>query len=109
MPAAGYTYVWAFVVRADSRHLFEKHYGPDGTWAQLFRRSEGYVETLLLHDKSTPLRYITVDRWRSHRDYEEFRLKFANDYARLDRQCEHMTTHEEGLGEYDEWVKGSHT
>lgn len=102
MPMSGYTYMWAFVIREDSRQQFERHYGPDGTWAQLFRQSEGYIETLLLHDRNDPLRYITVDRWRSHREYGEFRLRFAAEYATLDGQCEQMTSHEESLGEYGE-------
>jgi heme-degrading monooxygenase HmoA len=98
----GYTYIWAFVVREDSRQQFEEHYGPSGTWAQLFRMSDEYIETLLLQDKNDPCRYVTIDRWRSHGAYKAFRTGFADDYARLDRQCGSLTTHEQALGEYVE-------
>jgi len=98
----GYAYVWAFTLRAESRQEFEEHYGPEGTWARLFRQSEGYIETLLLHDRNDPLKYLTVDRWRSRQDYEEFRRRFAADYDELDRRCENLTAHEERLGEFFE-------
>lgn len=99
---SGYATVWEFRVRADRREEFERHYGPQGTWAGLFRQAAGYVGTELLHDRSDPLRYLTVDRWTGIEAYRAFRAEFAGPYAALDRACEGMTTHEAALGEYDE-------
>jgi hypothetical protein len=95
---ASYTLVWEFHVASNCVAEFEGHYGPEGTWAQLFRRSTGYVETILLRDAAEALRYLTIDRWRSAEDYQRFRTEFASDYADLDEQCEALTTREVALG-----------
>ena len=99
---SGYSYVWEFHVSVDSAAEFEKHYGPNGTWAALFRRAPGYVDTLLLADRSLPGRYITIDRWASEEAYLAFRDAFAADYAALDLECEKLTTGETCLGVYRE-------
>ena len=98
----GYATVWEFRIRGDRRAEFERHYGPEGTWVALFRKADGYVGTQLLHDRSEPLRYLTIDRWKSLEDYRAFRERFAEPYASLDRSCEDLTTRETALGEYDE-------
>ena len=41
-----YVIVWRFT--AADPVTFEEHYGPNGTWAQLFRRSGDYLRTDLL-------------------------------------------------------------
>ncbi len=99
----GYASVWEFRVQPSSQEEFEKHYGPNGTWAVLFSRSPGYLGTLLLRDSSEPLRYLTVDRWTGEAEYLEFRSRFAREYAELDRECESLTTHEAALGEFTDF------
>ena len=81
---------------------FEHHYAPDGTWAQLFRRAPGYVRTDLLTDGTA---YVTLDWWTSRDAYDAFRSAHAEDYARLDRECESLTLSEESLGSFEE-VRG---
>ena len=98
---AGYATVWEFRVRSERREEFERHYGPEGSWFVLFRQAPGYLGTELLHDRSEPLRYLTIDRWASAEAYRAFRAEFARDYATLDAACEGLTTHEAALGEYD--------
>jgi quinol monooxygenase YgiN len=100
-PFAGYVTVWEFRVRDDRRAEFERHYGPEGSWAGLFRQAEGYLGTELLHDRSDPLRYLTIDRWESADACRAFRAEFAGPYSSLDAACEALTTHEAALGEYD--------
>jgi heme-degrading monooxygenase HmoA len=95
---AGCVYIWEFRVRPNCVAEFEKHYGAGGSWALLFRQAEGYIETLLLQDATEPLRYVTIDRWRSEEDYRAFRSRFAPQYAALDRQCEALTLRESELG-----------
>jgi heme-degrading monooxygenase HmoA len=97
-----YTYVWEFEVSPDLATDFEQHYGPTGTWAQLFRRSPDYLETLLLKDNAVPGRYLTVDRWRSENAYLAFKSAFAAQYAQLDNECERLTAGERSLGEFSE-------
>ena len=95
---AGYAHIWEFEVEPASIDEFERHYGPQGSWASLFRRSPGYVETLLLRDEKDPLRYRTVDRWRSAEDYRAFRAGLGRAYAELDERCAALTTRETDLG-----------
>lgn len=97
-----YTYVWEFRVATDAIADFERHYGPDGTWATLFKRSQGYIETLLLADRSLPGRYLTVDRWLDEAAYLSFRSRFAADYAALDSECEALTIEETFIGAFRE-------
>ena len=52
--------LWEFVVHEDKKEEFERHYSPQGTWAQLFGRSPAYHGTTLLAGENN--RYITCDR-----------------------------------------------
>lgn len=97
-----YAYAWEFHVPADLQAEFEQHYGPDGTWARLFGRAPGYLETLLLKDRSTAGRYVTIDRWRDEGAFLAFRSAFLREYEQLDRQCEQLTTSEQSLGAFTE-------
>jgi hypothetical protein len=100
--AGAYTYLWEFDVPPESVAEFERHYGPAGTWAQLFARATGYLGTALLMDPQAPGRYLTVDRWQNERGYLDFRSEFAAQYAELDRDCERLTTGERSLGAFIE-------
>jgi heme-degrading monooxygenase HmoA len=92
--------IWEFTVDEAARAEFERHYGPQGSWAALFGRAEGFLGTLLLRDASTPGRYLTVDRWQSPEAYASFRDGFAAEYAALDRQCERLTRAERMIGTF---------
>ena len=61
---------------------FEQEYGPDGEWAQFFRRGRGYVGTELLRDVETPGRYMVVDRWESADAYNAFAADHRDEYMR---------------------------
>jgi heme-degrading monooxygenase HmoA len=100
--AGRYAYVWEFRVAPEHREAFERHYGPTGSWVTLFRESPGYIESWLLRDQTDGLRYLTIDRWESAAAYRLFRARFAEQYAALDRLCEHLTTCENSLGHYAE-------
>ena len=100
--SVGVTHVWEFQVPPAAEAEFRRHYGPTGSWVDLFRRSPGHIETLLLRDAATPGRYVTIDRWESAASYEAFRERFAAEYAALDARCEKLTTREVRLGSFDE-------
>jgi heme-degrading monooxygenase HmoA len=99
---SGYSYVWEFHVSVEHQAAFEQHYGPEGSWVQLFRRSPGFRETLLLIDRSNSGRYLTVDRWQSEQAYLDFRGAFSAQYAGLDADCGKLTTAETFLGAFRE-------
>jgi hypothetical protein len=98
----GYAYIWEFDIRAERQADFESIYGPEGEWAELFRQASGYVGTLLLKDRSSSTRYVTIDRWRSEQDCEDFRVRFSREYEALDEACQELTVREASLGAYDE-------
>jgi hypothetical protein len=91
-----YVVIWRFTTKDGEN--FERHYGPDGTWARLFRRSTDYVRTDLLRGGDA---YLTLDWWTSAAAYEAFRDAHAEEYARLDAECEALTTAEEKLGAFE--------
>ncbi len=97
---SGYSYVWEFDVAESSAPEFEKCYGPKGDWAMLFRKSDGYLSTELLRDKTNPLRYLTIDHWQSEKHHSEFLSTFKAEYDELDRQCEELTVQETMIGTF---------
>jgi heme-degrading monooxygenase HmoA len=97
----GYAYIWEFFVRPGSEDEFVRHYGPDGTWAELFRRAPGYLGTLLLRDHEERSRFVTVDSWESVDALAAFRREFAAGFTKLDERCEQLTTRENALGTYE--------
>jgi heme-degrading monooxygenase HmoA len=91
---------WEFEVAPDQRDAFERRYGPEGDWARLFARADGFLGTRLLRDTGTSGCYVTLDAWRSEADWQAFRARFAAEYAALDRDCEALTTREARLGAF---------
>jgi len=106
MAAAEFTAIWEFTVAPARQAEFESHYGPDGSWARLFGRGEGYLGSELLRDGADPLRYVTVDRWESVEAWRAFRSRFAGEYERLDREFEALTNHEAPLAVVRRWQDG---
>ena len=92
--------VWQFEVAEEKVSGFEAAYGPDGSWAQLFRNSPSYVGTELLRDAYVPGRYLTIDRWASEDDFRAFRKDHDHEYEALDRTCDALTGRETRVGAY---------
>jgi heme-degrading monooxygenase HmoA len=92
--------VWQFEVADQSVAAFEAAYGPDGSWAQLFRLSTEYLGTELLRDAYVPGVYLTVDRWASEDDFRAFRKDHDGEYETLDRSCDALTSRETRVGAY---------
>src|SRR4030095_14778666 len=86
---------------------FEQVYGPEGEWVRLFGRDARYRGTRLLRDVGRERVYVAVEWWgsraaregvygtvycwESREAYEEFRQKFAAEYAEIDERCEALT------------------
>lgn len=92
--------VWQFEIAEDKISAFETAYGPDGSWAKLFRNSPHYVGTELLRDAYGSGSYLTIDRWSSEADFRAFRKQHDQDYEALDRQCDSLTSRETRIGAY---------
>ena len=96
-----YVIIWKFTVRPGLEADFAAAYGPEGLWAQFFRRGPGYVETELLRDALTPRQYFTIDRWESQAAFESFQARYADDYKAIDRECEVLTESEVKIGSFE--------
>ncbi len=93
--------LWQFDVDPDKQAEFERYYGPEGEWVQLFRLADGYLGTDLLKDSEGPLRYVTVDRWASREAYDQFRDRFTEQYLEIDRICVGFTVDERLIGYFE--------
>ena len=92
--------VWQFEIAEEKVSAFEAAYGPDGAWAQLFRRSADYKGTELLRDAYVPGGYLTIDRWTSEEAFRAFRKDHDREYEALDRECDALTAKETRVGAY---------
>lgn len=96
-----FSYIWEYRVREEDQAVFEAGYGPEGEWAELFRRGAGYLRTELLRDRADPTRYVTIDYWESEKAFLAFRRELASDFEEIDRRFERVTAEEAKLGEFD--------
>jgi heme-degrading monooxygenase HmoA len=92
-----YVIVWQFVAKSGFEGEFEAAYGPRGRWAQFFRAGDGYLGTELWRGSAS---WITVDRWRSESEYQQFRRDRLDEYAALDREMERLTERETQVGTF---------
>ena len=99
-----FTAVWEFQVSADKRRVFERAYGPNGDWAKLFCRGEGYIRTELIRDRDAPGRYLTLDFWTSRLAYQKFRRQNLAKYKAIDKRGAALTQSERCIGEFQRSV-----
>mgnify|MGYP000642797246 CR=1 FL=1 len=92
--------IWQYTVKQDYISEFQRVYASDGDWVKLFRQAKGFILTDLHQDINYPNQFISVDNWRSKKDYESFKKLFATEYQELDKKCEKFTESEEHLGEF---------
>jgi len=97
----GHVIIWEFRVRPGLRQRFEFAYGPEGAWAELFRRSQGYMGTELNRDANDDRRYVTLDFWVSRQEYESFRREHAAEYKAMDQDFAEMTESEIEIGRFE--------
>ena len=93
--------VWEFRVKHDRLAEFKDAYKPGGTWAQLFHKASGFVETELLRDSDERTRFFTIDKWNSRDEYDAFRAKYDSEYLAIDARMEKLTDFEEQVGVFE--------
>lgn len=96
----GYVVMWEFRVQPGMEGRFERAYGSEGAWAQLFKTGDGFSGTELHRDVSVPRRYVTLDFWKSQEAYQRFRRENAVRYASIDAECESLTQSEAEIGSF---------
>jgi heme-degrading monooxygenase HmoA len=89
--------VWEYDVPETAAADFERIYGSDGAWAQLFSSSDGFEGTELFASVSNPGRYLTVDRFRDEASWRRFQAEHREAYLALDAASEGLTVAEREL------------
>lgn len=92
--------LWEYEVKTDRVPCFEKAYGPEGSWAELFRRSPHYLSTQLLRDPFRSFIHFTLDFWDSEIAYQQFKLTYHAGYDWLDRETCHFFLAERYVGSF---------
>jgi heme-degrading monooxygenase HmoA len=95
-----WTIVWIFHVKPAKRRVFQRVYGPDGDWAQLFAKDRNYIGSELLRDSTNTRCYLTIDRWTSRAAYHNFKKEHRKEFVALDKRCETLTVREVKIGEF---------
>jgi heme-degrading monooxygenase HmoA len=86
--------LWEFEVKPGSEECFQRAYGPDGQWVQLFKRDPHFRGTQLQRDPARPLFYFTIDIWDSEIAYQQFIDANRASYVELDRNGGKLTLNE---------------
>ncbi|MCG8606793.1 antibiotic biosynthesis monooxygenase [bacterium] len=98
---ATFAYIWEYMVEDDQVAEFQRIYGPEGEWVDLFSKEDGYIRTDLYRDLENPQRFVTTDFWVSRAAKDQHRESFASEFAELDRHCEALTLEEKFLGDFE--------
>jgi heme-degrading monooxygenase HmoA len=93
--------VFRYRVDPDETGDFEQVYGPDGPWARLFARAEGYAGTELLADAGRAGSYLVIDRWASRAARAAFLAAHGEEYDAFGLECEHLWLDEQRLGAFE--------
>ena len=93
--------LWEFRVAAEHCEEFERLYGAEGDWAQLFARSAEFRGTTLVRDPAVVGRYVTIDTWNDAESFHRFTESFAAEYKALDLRCEEFTAYEIKIGAFE--------
>ena len=92
------TILWEYQVKADRAAEFEQIYSSDGKWAELFKKSEGFITTHLFKSPNIPNHFLTIDQWETMKDYKTFLSQWKEEYEALEKRCEDLTEYESCLG-----------
>jgi heme-degrading monooxygenase HmoA len=95
-----YVRVWQFRVPSEKADEFQAAYGPDGDWAQLFRREAGFLGTELLHSATHPNIFLTIDRWDSVEAWAAFLRAWGDEYVALDHRSKSLIVSEGEIGNF---------
>jgi heme-degrading monooxygenase HmoA len=95
-----YVVIWEYQVKEEHLAEFEKIYGTDGAWEELFQKESSYLGTELLRDSRDLHHYLTIDQWASVTDYESFLSDWKEEYEKIDAQCQGLTERETLLGKW---------
>lgn len=95
-----YSIAWKYGISSVHQINFELEYGPAGSWAELFGRSEAYRGSFLYKDQEMLNTYMLLDTWTSQTAYENFLENNKEEYIELSIKLAHLHLDEEKMGTY---------
>ncbi len=95
-----YVVVWKFEVKAGCEAEFLGAYGSDGDWAQLFRKSQGFLRVELARSVMSGDRFFTFDYWVPSGAFLAFCSENGAEYEALDEKWEAITERERRIGAF---------
>ena len=94
--------IWRFRPPPKREREFAEAYSSTGPWAELFSKADGYLGTMLLRSSERDGWWLTVDRWDSAADFDNFRREFGEAYRALDAKLEGVAGEEIFVGAFEE-------
>ena len=94
--------VWKFRPAEGREDEFAEAYAGDGVWARLFAKGSGFVGTSLMRPTERGGWWLTLDRWRSEADFDDFQRDFGEEYRALDTELEGVAGEEHFVGTFEE-------
>jgi heme-degrading monooxygenase HmoA len=91
--------LWRFRPPPGQEAAFVASYGPDGDWARLFSRHDGFQSIELWRGADGT--YLTADRWVTEAAFERFQRDAGETYRELDERLEGRAGEEHFLGAYE--------
>ncbi len=79
---------------------FVAAYGPDGVWAQFFRKSPEFLGIELTRSVGHPSRFFTFDMWASRAAFNAFCEQNSAAYMALDQKLSGLTEWERRVGAF---------
>jgi heme-degrading monooxygenase HmoA len=107
-PEEVYVRIWEFQAQAGREKEFEKIYGLEGEWVQLFRKSKAFLRTEVYRDLENTGHYVTIDYFSSQPAFQAFLKEFRERYDNLDRLGETVCASEKRIGSFGPVKSNSH-
>ena len=96
-----YTIIWKYKIKAEFEDIFEKEYGTNGAWYNLFEESEDYRGSILYKSQEEVNSYFLMDTWTTKESYEAFKKSCDEIYRKLSSQFEYLYETEEKIGTFN--------
>ncbi len=95
-----YSVIWRYKIREGEKKKFEQEYGKNGTWCQLFSKSNDCLGSLLYKSEDETNTYILIDTWTDRQSYENFLKINSEIYNNLSSNFEDIYESEERIGSF---------
>jgi len=93
--------LWEYEVKTGSAESFERVYGPQGPWVELFGRDPRYLSTQLLRHPSRSSWYFTLDFWDSETAYQDVKRAYRAAYNSIDVETAGLTITERHISSFE--------